>query len=601
MFRFDRARTPLDTWQHPPFRSSLRSRHGLIHGHLRIWVGIGAFTAAALAGGLVAVPLAQAGGTWNGAVEVSGTATLNTGGDGQINAISCASAGNCSAIGTYGDTANGTQAFVVDEAHGTWGTAQEIPGYGALNAGDNDGEILAISCSSPGNCGAGGSYADSSTYSEAFVVNETNGTWGSAMQIPGFATTGTVGVISTVIAVSCSANGDCSAGGTYADDSGDVQAFVVDESNGTWGSAQEVPGSGALNAGNLGLVDAISCTSPGDCGAGGIYTDVSKDSQSFVVNETGGSWGSAQELPGSGALNVGGAGLVDVISCTSPGNCGVGGGYVDASKIDQSFIANESNGTWGSATEMVGVNASGASAINSLVCSSPGNCTAGGGYNDANNFTQSFVVSEIKGVWSSAIEVPNTSLLNVSGNSVVDSVACSAVGYCSAGGYYTDGSHDQQAFVVDESQGVWGNAIEVPGTGTLNATGVAMTTSMSCSADGGCSSGGFYQDAENNNQAFVDSATPLFSAPNAPSLRVVPRANGSALVTITNSAADGGSPITQYQYSLDGGKWLDSSHRGRTTFTIEHLKAGQTYRLAVRAVNIVGMGPVSAHRSFKIG
>ncbi|MGA2970163.1 MAG: hypothetical protein ABSE75_10185, partial [Acidimicrobiales bacterium] len=471
----------------------------MIHGHLRIWVGIGAFTAAALAGGLVAVPLAQAGGTWNGAVEVSGTATLNTGGDGQINAISCASAGNCSAIGTYGDTANGTQAFVVDEAHGTWGTAQEIPGYGALNAGDNDGEILAISCSSPGNCGAGGSYADSSTYSEAFVVNETNGTWGSAMQIPGFATTGTVGVISTVIAVSCSANGDCSAGGTYADDSGDVQAFVVDESNGTWGSAQEVPGSGALNAGNLGLVDAISCTSPGDCGAGGIYTDVSKDSQSFVVNETGGSWGSAQELPGSGALNVGGAGLVDVISCTSPGNCGVGGGYVDASKIDQSFIANESNGTWGSATEMVGVNASGASAINSLVCSSPGNCTAGGGYNDANNFTQSFVVSEIKGVWSSAIEVPNTSLLNVSGNSVVDSVACSAVGYCSAGGYYTDGSHDQQAFVVDESQGVWGNAIEVPGTGTLNATGVAMTTSMSCSADGGCSSGGFYQDAENNN------------------------------------------------------------------------------------------------------
>jgi len=141
MSRFERARTSLRTWQKTTFRWSLRSRDGSSHGRFRLMVGIGAFSAAALASGLVAVPLAQAGGTWSGAVEVPGAATLNTGGNGAINAISCSSAGNCSAIGTYGDTANGTQAFVVDETHGTWGSAQEIPGYGALNAGDN-AEIL---------------------------------------------------------------------------------------------------------------------------------------------------------------------------------------------------------------------------------------------------------------------------------------------------------------------------------------------------------------------------------------------------------------------------------------------------------------------------
>lgn len=533
-------------------------------------------------------------------MEVPGTATLNTGGSGDINAISCASAGNCSAIGTYGDTANGTQAFVVDETDGTWGSAQEIPGYGALNAGDNAGEVLAISCSSPGNCGAGGSYADSSTYSEAFVVNETKGTWGSAAQIPGFVTTGIVGVISAVVAVSCSANGDCSAGGTYADSSGNVQAFVVDESNGTWGNAQEVPGSGALNAGNLAVVGAIDCSSPGNCGAGGIYTDASKDTQSFVVNETGGTWGSAQELPGSAALNVGGAGGVDAISCTSPGNCGAGGDYVDASKIDQGFVANESNGTWGSATEIVGVNASGATALNSMVCSSPGNCTVGGGYNDASNNTQSFVASEIQGVWYEAIEVPDTSLLNVSGNSDVESVSCSTVGYCSAGGYYTDGSHFQQAFVVNEAAGVWSNAIEIPGTGTLNATGAASTTSMSCSADGICTVGGFYQDSANDDQAFVDSAAPLFGVPLPPVMRVSPKANGSALVTIYYSINNGGGPIGEYQYSLDGGKWVDSPHQARTSFTVSHLRVGRTYRIAVRAVNTVGASRASAHTSFRI-
>lgn len=601
MIRFQRARTSPKSWQESSFRSSLRARRGSNRARIRTVVGIGAFTAAALASSIVVVPLAQAGGTWNNAVEVAGTAVLNVGGNGEINAMSCTSAGNCSAIGTYGDTANGTQAFVVDETHGTWGSAQEIPGYGALNAGDNAGLILAISCSSPGNCGAGGSYADSSTYSEAFVVNEINGTWGSATGIPGFATSGSVGVISTVVTVSCSANGDCSAGGTYADDSGDVQAFVVDESNGTWGTAQEVPGSGALNAGNLALVSAIDCSSPGNCGAGGIYTDASKDTQSFVVNETGGTWGSAEELPGSAALNVGGAGGVGVISCPSSGNCGVGGAYVDASKIDQSFVANELNGTWGSATEIIGVNDSGASALSSLVCNSPGNCAAGGGYNDANNFTQAFVDTESDGGWENSIEVPNTSLLNVSGNSVVESVACSAYGYCTAGGYYTDGSHNQQAFVVNETNGAWANAIEIPGTGALNATGAAATTSMSCSVDGSCSVGGFYQDAANDDQAFVDSASPLFSVPYPPGLRVSPKANGTALVTVLYAVDNGGSPITQYQYSLDGGKWVDSPHHARTSFTVSHLTVGKTYRISVRAVNVVGTSRASARESFKIG
>jgi predicted phage tail protein len=112
--------------------------------------------------------------------------------------------------------------------------------------------------------------------------------------------------------------------------------------------------------------------------------------------------------------------------------------------------------------------------------------------------------------------------------------------------------------------------------------------------------GGFYQDAANNEQAFVDSAAPLFSVPKAPALRVAPKTNGTALVTITNAAANGGSPITEYQYSLNGGGWVNSSKHARTSFTVLNLKVGTTYRLAVRAVNIVGTGPSSAHKSFRI-
>ena len=49
--------------------------------------------------------------------------------------MSCASAGNCSAGGYYTDGAGHEQAFVVSEVNGTWGTAIEVPGTAALNAG----------------------------------------------------------------------------------------------------------------------------------------------------------------------------------------------------------------------------------------------------------------------------------------------------------------------------------------------------------------------------------------------------------------------------------------------------------------------------------
>ena len=57
------------------------------------------------------------------------------------------------------------------------------------------------------------------------------------------------------------------------------------------------------------------------------------------------------------------------------------------------------------------------------------------------------------------------------------SVSCAAAGDCVAGGYYVDGlSYRRQAFVVGETNGSWGKAIEVPGTAALNRGGEAGWT-----------------------------------------------------------------------------------------------------------------------------
>jgi hypothetical protein len=80
--------------------------------------------------------------------------------------------------------------------------------------------------------------------------------------------------------------GSCSAGGYYRVNSNDeYQGFVVSERNGRWGKAIEVPGTAALNKG-FAFLNSVSCAAPGNCGAGGYYTDRHGHQQGFVVSQT---------------------------------------------------------------------------------------------------------------------------------------------------------------------------------------------------------------------------------------------------------------------------------------------------------------------------
>jgi hypothetical protein len=113
------------------------------------------------------------------------------------------------------------------------------------------------------------------------------------------------------------------------------------------------------------------------------------------------------------------------------------------------------------------------------------------------------VVSEVNGTWRTAIEVPGTATLSQGRGAWLDSVSCASAGNCSAGGWYNVGSGHQQAFVVNEVNGTWRTAIEVPGTASLNQGGNAQVASVSCASAGNCSAGGGYMDSSGHRQAFV--------------------------------------------------------------------------------------------------
>jgi hypothetical protein len=285
-----------------------------------------------------AFAVSEVNGTWHTAIEVPGTATLNQHGDAWIGSVSCASAGNCSAGGQYVDSSWSGQAFVVSQVNGTWRTAVEVPGTATLNTGGG-AWIVSVSCASAGNCSAGGSYGESSGHQQVFVVSQVNGTWRTATQVPGTATLNTGGA-ADIYSVSCASAGNCSADGSYF--AGYWHAFVVSEVNGTWQTAIEVPGTATLNQGRDAYAISVSCASAGNCSAGGTYTDSSGHMQAFVVSQVNGTWRTATEVPGTATLNTGGNAFVQSVSCASAGNCSAGGGYTDSSGHRQAFVVTES-------------------------------------------------------------------------------------------------------------------------------------------------------------------------------------------------------------------------------------------------------------------
>jgi hypothetical protein len=341
-------------------------------------------------------------------------------------------------------------------------------------------------------------------------------TWGDAVAAPGLAGLN-VGGVATVSAFSCPTSGNCSAGGSYADAGSDLQAYVVDEVDGVWQPAEEVPGTAALNYVPPGLnfddtagadVDALACTSAGNCSAGGGYDTNTNTEQAFVVNEIDGVWQHAAPVGGMPPWYDGDV-VVDAMSCGAPGDC-TAGGSIDSGSL--AFVVAEADGHWGDLQVLARqFAADGVDEITSLNCHSAGECEALGTFNNqANpNGDQVFDVTELHGAWGRATPLPHLETMNTGDLALSFGLSCPRAGDCTTGGFYVN-AKGGQAWVDDQVDGRWSEAEEVPGTARLNHgetdTSIgADTVDVSCAAPGACSASGFYVDANGNQQPFVAS------------------------------------------------------------------------------------------------
>lgn len=445
-------------------------------------------------GAVAGVALAGQGEvSWGRAIPVPGIAKLNTAGLSWTTSVSCPTAGNCAAGGNY-YTGGGYQfrAFVVGEKAGAWGKAIEVPGMDALEPASGYAFVTSVSCGSAGNCVAGGYYSDSSQRQQAFLADEKDGVWGTATGVPGMDAMNTGG-FAWIRSVSCTSAGNCTAGGDYAPGSTrSLEGFVVDERNGVWGNPVALPSMG---------VDYVSCASPGNCVVSG-EGDTGSRLVPFLLTERHGTWGTPVKATGVAARNAGRLSAVNSISCSGAGSCAAGGFYRDGGFHDHAFVMLEHDGVWGKAIEVPGMPAldHGEAEVTSVFCTRVAYCVAGGNFTDRFGNEQPFVVAEEDGVWGTAIRLP-FALDRGPASAYLSSVSCANAGNCAAVGGFSNFA--QGAFVAAERDGHWGRARRLPGTGNqaeANSVSCARWGAARCAVGGGLNGAGSPADPA---QAFV--------------------------------------------------------------------------------------------------
>ncbi len=511
--------------------------------------------------------LASENANWGTGVEL--TAPANAAEDPEVfmRKVSCPSAGNCTAVGSY--TAEPEpkqyqdQGELLTETDGTWEPAAEatMPAGAASNPRV---EFTALSCPSVGNCTAVGDYLDSAGDEQGFLLNESAGTWGTGVEVPPPANAASKPEV-LLVQLSCPSAGNCAVVGDYRYKIGNGQGsheegFLLSETAGTWGAALEpsLPANAAPNAEFR--MRGVSCPSAGNCTAVGFYRDSAGVFEGLLLSETAGAWGTGVEAPAPANTASNGEVRLDGLSCPSAEDCTAVGFYIDSAGDEQGLMLSETSGTWGAGVEArmpAGARSEPGAELHEVQCPSVGNCTAAGVYIASNSkeFDGVFL-TETAGVWGAGVERPLPA--NAEPQFVIEgSLSCPSAGNCSYAGEYRVGDEGifSRALLETENDATWGPGIEAALPANVTGDPGAFLSSISCTSPGRCTAVGSYNSY--NGGSVVEREGLLFTATPVTANLSVSGPLGGAFA---------GSPISASRLSatLAGG----SDPTGPITFTV---------------------------------
>ena len=284
----------------------------------------------------------------NGWVDIRGVASI----------VSCPSAGNCVAGGSYADTIDGTyrtEGWIATEQAGRWGQAVQVqlpPDASAVN-GDPAKSGTApffgftgLSCPSLGNCTAVGGYEDKHDNEQGLILTERNGVW-----LPGIRAPLPQGAIAPVepnawddplFSISCATPSDCAATGAWVIPEhtggypGIYHGWLLSERQGKWRASKAVLPKKPRAGGDV-FLKSTSCASPGNCSAVGWSHN---GKYGLIVVERHGKWqrGIRPALPADAAGPSKVFADLNAVSCLSASRCIVVGQYPNTSGKPRGLI-----------------------------------------------------------------------------------------------------------------------------------------------------------------------------------------------------------------------------------------------------------------------
>jgi hypothetical protein len=404
-----------------------------------------------------------------------GTDCLVGAGSAKPHTLVCASSGNCTAVGSYFDAAGNYDGLLLTETNGVWAPGAEAQIPAALSiappGANTQLRFVSLQCASAGNCTAvatlndlvllgpppGSGYTFASGDSPV-AFTETDGMWSAGQLIQAPADSSTRSNV-TVTSLSCPSAGDCVAVGDY--NATHAQwGFIATETDGVWAQATPVAAPSASASVLSTTLGAVSCSGVGECTAVGNVTVAASSTryeEPLAITESGGTWEYSDTLDTpANAITIAdaqaaqsGTTTIDLLSCSSAGDCDAAGSYVQSGGLTQGMFITESNGSWQTGTPAAAPAGVENTSVTDLSCSSAGDCAAIGLSGGA---ASNLLFSESGGTWSGGT-VPQTTTGHAG---ALFSVSCPIVGSCTA-----SGSADNAPFEVKLGRAGWLPAIKL--------------------------------------------------------------------------------------------------------------------------------------------
>jgi hypothetical protein len=352
---------------------------------------------------------------------------------GQLLAVACSSAADCTAVGV-----SGTLAMLVYRSAGTWKPAAvPLPSSSATDA-----RLTAVACPSGSACLAAGQYRSSGRL-QGMLLSGHGSAW-TATMAPLPAKAAAEPDVS-LAAVACTSASSCVAVGQYTGSSGSSYGLLVIGHGSSW-TARQAPLPPDAAAHPHAQLASISCLASG-CVAVGNYTDDAGNEQGLVVTGSGSSWiGTRAALPAS-AVTPGA--VLSAVTCPATGDCVAVGSF---SANQQGMVLTGWGTSWQATSTPLpaGAAADPAATFHQIFCSGTTACLAVGSYAAGTGGNHGLLLSGHGSTWTAAsARLPSGAAADqgTPGASVI-SVACATASICVAAGHYTDTAGDARVLLL---------------------------------------------------------------------------------------------------------------------------------------------------------